>query len=261
MPLVMTSETDPGTAEWTDAADLPTSVTLDSLFDQRASFQWGEAYAGENAAGDTATLTGSGLFPASNNVLNPTGDTETGADGLYVPASPGLNANGGLFIEQANSLEMTQGRLLPRLNIKGSLSVLTDIRHFAGLTDDTAVVTSDAPAANYVGFQFSSPRGDTNWQLIYDNATGQTIVDTGIAVAADTVLYFDIKYLTSTSVRFSIYDNTYTNVLYTTTVTVPVAAATTLPAVLFLSRNLVALRECNRTFSAVLVNRNLSAVA
>jgi hypothetical protein len=258
MPLVLTTDTDPGNSTWVDSTDLPADATLDSLFERQASAQWGEATASEDGGG-TADMAGTGLFPATGNTLT-VNDQDTDADGVYVAGAPNTAANGGTFIEQDNGQEMTQGRLRPRLSVKGSISVLTDIRQFAGLSDSTGVVTADAPSANYIGFQFSSSRGDTNWQLVYDNATSQVRVDTGIAAAAGTVLFFEINYLTSTSAQVIIRDNTYSNILYTNTVTVPIADTTPLVQVLFLGRNDgAAFREINRSYHVLLMNRNQTA--
>lgn len=58
------------------------------------------------------------------------------------------------------------------------------IRLFYGLSNQTAVtmLSSDNPAGNYFGLQYSSARGDANWQFIRKDGTTQGIFNTGIAV-------------------------------------------------------------------------------
>lgn len=63
---------------------------------------------------------------------------------------------------------------------------LTNVRFFIGLTDSltsAAMVGSDNPAVGHVGIQFSTARGDTNFQFVYKSSSvgTQFVVDTGIA--------------------------------------------------------------------------------
>ena len=55
--------------------------------------------------------------------------------------------------------------------------------------------------------QFSTARGDTNWQFHTRPVTGpDTLIDSGVAVAADTVYSIEIEQ-TADYARFTLYDN------------------------------------------------------
>lgn len=60
----------------------------------------------------------------------------------------------------------------------------TDVRLFVGLANQTIAVTTDSDnfAGHYVGFQYSTARGDTTWQIVTKNNTTQTVEDTGVSV-------------------------------------------------------------------------------
>ena len=70
-----------------------------------------------------------------------------------------------------------------------SVSSTADIRLFCGWQASASlgtIVQADAPLVDYIGLQFSKPRGDTTLQLIHsgNNGVTQTIVDTGIGLTA-----------------------------------------------------------------------------
>ena len=70
----------------------------------------------------------------------------------------------------------------------------TSIRTFSGMADQTiaTMVGADNPTGNHVGFQFSTARGDANWQFTTKDGTTQSVANTGIAFTANKVydLYF-----------------------------------------------------------------------
>lgn len=65
----------------------------------------------------------------------------------------------------------------------------TSIRVFTGLANQTiaTMVTADNPAGHYAGFQFSTNRGDTTWQLVTKDNTTQNVVNTNVAFTANNV--------------------------------------------------------------------------
>jgi hypothetical protein len=70
----------------------------------------------------------------------------------------------------------------------------TSVRVFSGMADQTiaTMVGADNPSGNYAGFQFSTVRGDSNWQFVTKDNSTQNVVNTGVAFTANKVydLYF-----------------------------------------------------------------------
>lgn len=70
----------------------------------------------------------------------------------------------------------------------------TSIRVFSGMADQTiaTMVGADNPSGNHVGFQFSTGRGDANWQFTTKDNSTQSVTNTGMAFSANKVydLYF-----------------------------------------------------------------------
>jgi len=94
----------------------------------------------------------------------------------------------------------------PRYRIKTYVPTITSGRWFWGLANTASasnMVGADDPAFIYAGMQFSTPRGDTNLQVISENAS-QQISNSGIAFVADTEYIFDIIFQSDTSVAFYI---------------------------------------------------------
>jgi hypothetical protein len=247
---------------------LKVSASIDQLFQQKSSFQWGESYPGYPLTPSTGGLFkytgfgGVGTFPKGKG-----GGADT--DGKYLIGGidiPGGEAEAG-WAAAAPGGEggLTSGRQLPRLCLKGSVESLLTCKHFIGLSvedPDTVMVAADDPTATYIGFQFSSARGDTTWQLVHNiNGGTQTIVDTLITASAGAVLYFEFEYLTASSVKFSIKSSTYTTTLYTLTTTVqPASSVEWLFAMLNSKWTGTGTIDINHWHSSVLVSKNLSAV-
>lgn len=70
----------------------------------------------------------------------------------------------------------------------------TGSRIWSGLTNNTAatMTSSDNPANHYVGFQYSTNRGDANWQFMTKDGATQNLIDTTMAFAASKVYDFYI---------------------------------------------------------------------
>lgn len=75
----------------------------------------------------------------------------------------------------------------------------TLVRFFSGFIADTGAlaVQSDAPAVPYIGLQYSSARGDTEFQIAHDNGGGQVLIPTGVVVNSN-FFRFDLVYGLST---------------------------------------------------------------
>jgi len=242
-----------------------TSATVGNLYEQTASMSWGSAIASGSAASGSEVIEdgnlGLGLLIEGGTAVG------RGDDGLYLAISGdagGSTEVGWFIVSSATGNEVTRGADLPRLTFLWSASTLATVKHFIGLTEESiggVTVLADDPTATYLGFQFSSNRSDTNWQLVHNvNGGTQTIVDTGVAAAVDTVMFFEFEYLTSTSVKFSLRDHTYTNVLYTLTTTVQPAATVPLHLGALSTWGGGAIEEVHRFYKANLLVKHRSAV-
>lgn len=65
----------------------------------------------------------------------------------------------------------------------------TSITVYSGMADQTiaTMVGADNPTGNHIGYQFSSGRGDTNWQFVTKDGSTQNVVNTGMAFTANKV--------------------------------------------------------------------------
>ena len=122
-----------------------------------------------------------------------------------------------------SSLSLAEWGGNPEMMTRISVDSVADIRVFIGGTSQIAFMSGDGddPATSYIGFQFSSGRPDTNWQFVRrDESAGgpsQTIVDTGVVAAADVVLQFIVRRVTSGIAQVEIRDDTNAS-LYSATV-------------------------------------------
>ena len=80
---------------------------------------------------------------------------------------------------------------------------ITSQRIFVHLNTGTFAVSTDTPQANTVGFRYSTVVPDTNWQAYSRDGATTNLIDTGVAVVADTRYAFMIT-LASASARFYI---------------------------------------------------------
>ena len=83
----------------------------------------------------------------------------------------------------------------------------TDIRYFVGWTtlNHVAFNGNDTLTDDAVGFQFSTNRSDTNWQLITNDGGTQTTTDSGLAFSTSQIYIMEIEFSSlGTSVRFRI---------------------------------------------------------
>ena len=105
----------------------------------------------------------------------------------------------------------------------------TDIRAFVGWTTESynAINDNDTIGGDAVGFQFSSSRGDTTWQLITNNGGTQTTTDSGLAFVTSQIYIVEMEWSgVGTSVRFRISDQNFNALMQDTVVTSNLPAVT-----------------------------------
>jgi len=128
--------------------------------------------------------------------------------------------SGDEFPPQADAFFITKLRVIDNANI----------RYFAGWSvksqndfNDTDTIADDS-----VGFQFSTNRGDSNWQLITNNGGTQTTTDSGLAFSNSQIYIMEIEFTSlGTSVRFRISDENFNILMNDTFVTSNLPAANT----------------------------------
>lgn len=78
------------------------------------------------------------------------------------------------------------------MEAKVALAGTSSRRYFIGcaVTNNAATASgTDDFADSAIGFQYSTTRGDTNWQFIVNSNGAQTNVDTGVAVTTDEFIF------------------------------------------------------------------------
>jgi hypothetical protein len=114
---------------------------------------------------------------------------------------------------------------LPKVRVKVKLDTVATVRYFFGLSSDNGAntVADDDPATYQCGFQFSTARGDSNWQLALDDNGTQVLTDTGLA-AATGVLWFEVDITAAGSCKFTIQNGVGVE-LYSATISANVPSA------------------------------------
>jgi hypothetical protein len=129
--------------------------------------------------GDSANLTGgaSTVLADANNAVHIANNT-----GAVGSADAGYSGNGNYRIGDNRNAHFT---------VRVKLPSVAAIRMFLGLSSGSLVsmVGSNDPAGNYVGFQFSTPRGDTNIQCISKNNVTQGVTNSNVAADTNEHLY------------------------------------------------------------------------
>lgn len=66
-----------------------------------------------------------------------------------------------------------------------SLPATTTVRHWAGITNQTAatMAASANPAGRYAAFRYDTGAGDANWKCVTQDNVTQNVIDSGVAIA------------------------------------------------------------------------------
>lgn len=148
------------------------------------------------------------------------------SDGLHAQLNTSsTNGNAAYF---QNTAAVTERDVSPILVVKFAITSTASIRFFAGLSSVIAatMLGADDPVAEYAGLQYSTNRGDTNWQFVSKDGTTQNKVDSGQA-ASTSIFYVRITVDESVpNVKVELLDSTFA-VLASNTFTSNLPAAAT----------------------------------
>lgn len=133
------------------------------------------------------------------------------------------------------------------VRIKFRLPITTSVRAFVGLSDASLATTigSDDPTINCLGYKFSTPRGDTTWQVYRNDGTaGGTFTNSGVTPSATeeyTVLIFAIASVNAFVA--ALYDAAFTQRHAMTVISNPPTAAARLSVIVGAETQTAAARE------------------
>jgi hypothetical protein len=161
--------------------------------------------------------------PNSNTVMDDTG-LMTSSDHVHTTAATNSESPGGLYFQQNGNVAVHTG--IDNGNLAETGHVFPDnlptyravfmiestggdpgIRLFAGLSDNAnvaAATASNDPTDKYVALQFADDR-DTNFQVAHRD-TSQTLVDTGVAFAYDTIYAVEVAFTSATTATVKLWD-------------------------------------------------------
>ena len=163
-----------------------------------------------SSAAQALGLLQSGWVRAESGALNPSANTGglCGAQGFFMSATSGISsANGHAQRRQylapgawgnRDAIQTTRMDAQPLALWKSAVVGGTDLRAFRGYSSVASLTTllaSDDPAILMVGFQYSSLRGDTTWQLVHKTLSGDVlqVIDTTVPVIpVDGAYYFEL---------------------------------------------------------------------
>ena len=132
---------------------------------------------------------------------------QDGADGPAIRATSGGVT--GMCVEFSSKSAIVQPRWSPDLVVEIGTRDITDIRIWAGLTENGGSIPSygaDNPAFSEAAFRFSTDGGDSNWQCVTRDGAGgsQRITDSTIPVVQNTFYNLRIVQNGASSVAFYI---------------------------------------------------------
>lgn len=174
--------------------------------DQKALFSSGQ-YGVYSAAGSSSAVDDWGLL----NQMTETDSSSaaiTSSAGVSLQQNTAASTNSEAFIVAGNRLLALD--TLPLVNIKFEPRNTSNIRFFCGLqADNVSKLGSDDLSEAGIGIQFSTARGDSNFQFLsHQFPSGQDLVDSGIAFSVDP-FYLQIDVTSPTSVTLRILDEDY----------------------------------------------------
>lgn len=104
--------------------------------------------------------------------------------GEYVNYATGTTINTVVGVTWQLSMKLQTS---PRVIFGGKTpTTITTIRIFAGFSSNDLYGADTLPAGSYIAIRYSTAASDTNYKIVHSNgSSGQTTVDSGIAVVAD----------------------------------------------------------------------------
>jgi len=180
---------------------------------------------GMSANGVNSSVDSWGIYRVASDVCS-SGLALSDNFGLYfICAASGLGTNS--YIDSPTPRHES-GSLIINIVRFATESNITSIRFFTGLTDQTGIIMTngDNPAGEYIGLQYSTDRGDINWQFVRKDGTTQVLTNTGVAPIASRNYLLRISTNGSTY-KIELMDQTIANVVATSTYISGGPAATT----------------------------------
>jgi len=158
-------------------------IAVQPYLNSSTMFAYGGSSGNGNASGNGTIINGLTLAPWT------TGSSSGNEAGNY------LQTGGGSY--------PTVLSLQPIAQVPVALSSTSNVRCWVGFDDVADPGGTDTPT-NMVKFRFSTSAGDTHWMAYVDNGGTHTVVDTGVAPAANTVQTLKIDCTNPASLQFSI---------------------------------------------------------
>jgi hypothetical protein len=166
-----------------------------SFFDSRG---------GWNASGTTA----GGWGQLSSSVITGTQTAVTTTDGSAINLPTAATTDSDAAVTAATSLRALDSKFYTL--IKFQLQTTATVRVFVGLSTSSTTTTylgaDDVAAQRMIGLQYSTSRGDTNFQFMIDDNSTQTVTSTGVAVDTNTH-FLSIDCTSGSSVIMNLYDS------------------------------------------------------
>lgn len=166
---------------------------------------------GQVTAGSSSTLmTGTGIFAGSTSTVDAARTVGVNQFGRYYESDTSTVSgnNAGNRVGDACFRMDEPSILIMNLGITS----VANIRFFAGNinavgTNFANCVDADTLGSPGYGVQFSTPRGDTNFQIVSYDGTTQTTTNSGVAAAANILYSFEFRIISATSVQWKIYSS------------------------------------------------------
>lgn len=183
---------------------------------------------GQICIGTSSTLmTGTGLLAGNSLSTDSTHSTTIGSLGILFQqnSSAVAGTNVGSSAAAAVGTEIDCPFVF---SFNCGFTTLSDIRFAIGMRAGSGILTlvdSDSPAVAFVGFQFSTDRGDTSVQVMSSTGGAQTTTPTGVTLTALALYSFELA-SNGTTVTAKIYDGSGT-VLSSNVISATLPTATT----------------------------------
>lgn len=199
-----------------------TSNGTDTVFSAPRKFNF-------NAFGGWSAIAANiGAWGALGNAVT-TGTITAGnsTDGAFVDYATAATTDADAGVASAASIRLIDNKFFGWVAFQ--MQTTATVRSFCGFTSTSAIATTlgadDVAGQRMAGMQFSTNRGDTNFQFMTDDNTTQTLTSTGIAV--DTNMHFlMIDGTSGNSIVYTLYNSSgVVQATSTQTTNLPVATS------------------------------------